>query len=185
MNIDHKPEGVGMKVSAIKKAIAKGAEDRRAYPLTRGLYRLRQAHERHCCIGDEVERIIAIKRNQLSLYCLCHCTYEEIGSWLKQIPVSLAYDVSYELTAGFWALEADGVSKAALTTAYRDLSRLIKNTEEVLEFDHDFLKSQLRREYQMMEEWGISRTLRTVRWVEELGAEMLEFAKVQLPAEFA
>lgn len=174
-----------MKVSAIKQAIYKGAEARCAYPLTRGLYRLRQAHERHCRIGDEVERIIAIKRNQLSVYCLCHCTYEEIGSWLKQIPVSLAYDVSYELTAGFWALEADGVSKAALTTAYRDLSRLIKNTEEVLEFDHDFLKSQLRREYQMMGEWGISRALRTVRWVEELGAEMLEFAKVQLPAEFA
>jgi hypothetical protein len=184
MNIDHKPEGVGMKVSAIKQAIFKGAEERCAYPLTRGLYRLRQAHERHWRIGDEVERIIAIKRGQLPDYYLRHCTYDEIGAWLRDIPVSLAYDLSYELKAGFWALEADGVSKAALDDAYRGLLPLIKNVEEVLEFGHEFLKSRLEREFQMMEQSGMSRAQRTVWWVEDLGAEILEFAEKQLPDKF-
>lgn len=174
-----------MKASAIKSAITKGAEDRRAYPLTRGLYRLRQAHERHGLICDEIERIVAVKRGRLPAYYLRHCTHGEVGSWLKGIPVSLAYDVSYELTASFWALEADGVSRATLSKRYKDLSPRIKDVEEVLEFGYGYLRSQLPREFQTMRQWGLSRALRTACWVEELGAEMLEFAEEQLPAEFA
>ena len=174
-----------MKASAVMNAIAKGAEDRRAYPLTRGLYRLRQAHERHGLICDEIERIVAIKRGRLPAYYLRHCTHGEVGSWLKGIPVSLAYDVSYELTASFWALEADGVSRDTLVEAYSKLRPYIEDVEEVLEFGYEFLQSKLRREYQIMEQLGMSRAQRTVWWVEDLGAEMLEFAEEQLPARFA
>ena len=174
-----------MKASAIRNAIAKGAEDRRAYPLTRGLYRLQQAYGRHCRVSDEIERIIAIKRGQLPVHCLRHCVYGEVGSWLKEIPVSLAYDVSYELTASFWALEGDGVSRSTLIEAFSKLRPFIKDVEEILEFGYEFLQSKLPREYQIMEQLGMSRAQRTVWWVEDLGAEMLEFAEEQLPARFA
>lgn len=99
-----------------KKAFENGHIDRRKYPLRYGEYKLKEALYDVVGSLNELERIAECKRargdraRREKGYALRHCTTEDMGKWLKDLPQYIAFTLSYNVIPATLALAGDGVA---------------------------------------------------------------------------
>lgn len=112
------------------RAFLIGQAQREANQLPRGLYKLRESLGRLKLLRDEVDRIGAVKRNEVSRYSLTHCTPDDCALWLKRLSLDVAHRMGYEVLPGIRALTQDGVPEKVvsveLANAQRRVSRLLR-----------------------------------------------------------
>jgi hypothetical protein len=112
-----------MKVSC-KKAFDDGHKQRRKYPLRNGEYKLK---ETLYCLEealDEIGRIADYKRTSRVKGCeLRHCTPEDMGRWVKNLPQYIAHHLSYNVLPATLALTGDGVPELKVRSLHSEAVR--------------------------------------------------------------
>ena len=161
-----------MKSCVIENEFHKGQCERASYPLQSGRYRLEEARAKHRSWMEEIARIAAIRDKKESRYALRHCVFQEAGWWIRKIPRLLAYDLSYEVAAGYWALESDGAPLSILKEEWGYYERWIKAALDQLKEVYSEVKRDLRGEYARMKK-GFSLVYGVAGSVEEIESVIL------------
>ena len=123
---------------------------RRINPPCEGIRKLEEG--RHTLLGifKEVQAIAAYKRHHGSKYLLQMCQPDEIPSWMRKMPASIAYLLGRTVLPAFGALSADGVPPAAVAELQNAASKVIKEIVAKLESAQQSLSRPIGDEYKRM-----------------------------------
>jgi hypothetical protein len=90
--------------------------ERLKYPLRSGEYKLKEALYDMVGSLNELERITDYKQTRSYLrkrekgYALKHCTPKDMDEWLQDLPLHIAFTLSYNVIPATLALTGDGVA---------------------------------------------------------------------------
>ncbi len=96
------------------EAFQRGLDDRKAYPLTLGDYKIRESLRGLGRISETITKIaedLKFKRRGYYRY-FGACTSDDADVWLKSVPAQLALDLGYNVLPAIYALAADSVPHA-------------------------------------------------------------------------
>jgi hypothetical protein len=167
------------------QAFQRGLEDRKAYSLSSGARRLREALDGPHRVRETINNIaedLRFKRRRSSyprpLGC---CTSEEKATWLKSVPTMLAYDLGYNVIPAIRALRLDGVPdhviRGCIDRAKEAVATIINQCEEA----RITLSYGIRLEYTRLRA-GESTILPLVQSIEDLIEDALQDAEPWLKA---
>lgn len=115
-------KGRGTGLNPCHRDFIQGQEDRKAYPLTMGLYKLRElrrALDRDAVTAGAIAAVVSGSGGARARWPSdANCTAAEKVSWLKKLPRSLARDLGYIVEPAVSALPGDGIGRA-------DVARLL------------------------------------------------------------
>lgn len=169
------------------QAFQRGLEDRKAYSLSSGARRLREALDGPHRVRDTINNIaedFRFKRRRSSYpRPLGSCTSEEKATWLKSVPAMLANELGYNVVPAIKALRLDGVPdhviRSCIDRAKKAVPAIIDQCEDV----RITVSYGIRSEYTRLRA-GDSTILPLVQSVEDLIEDALRDAKpwlTQLP----
>jgi len=108
-----------MKYRSCHAAFEAGIRSRTAYPLSAGLYKLRESKELIARSGKEIIRISEVIKKIRHPAELMHCTLGDKAIWLRDVPLNVAYRMGYEIIPGLRALVLEGVLPVQAESAAR------------------------------------------------------------------
>lgn len=80
------------------------------YPLSSGVYKLKEVLQRYGSLPNEIARIAGyLQRGDEMPKFLKHCAREELDEWLHERPVAIISDAGYNVVPAIEALGGDGV----------------------------------------------------------------------------
>jgi hypothetical protein len=134
------------------EAFQRGLDDRKAYPLTLGDYKIRETLRDLQRISETITKIAADHRFKVrgyGRYFGC-CTSDDAAVWLKRRPQNIAYDLGYYVIPAICALAGDGVPahivRACVARANSVTPTIIDDCEEA----RIALRRGVRTEYTRM-----------------------------------
>ena len=139
-----------MTAHACRRAFEKGQHERRAYPLTRGEYKLRNVID---SLKRDLEAMNAIRDHLLNRkrYAapahLIRCTSDDMAIWLKGLPEATAHQFGHDVLPAIHALRGDGVPSLAADAAVRRFTGWIDVYIDECETQRARLKSGVAGEY--------------------------------------
>ena len=139
-----------MTLHSCRRAFEKGQQERRAYPLTRGAYKLRNVID---SLSRDVEAMNAIRdyllnrKRYVRPTNLVRCTSDDLAIWLKGLPEAIAHQFGNDVLPAVGALRGDGVPPSETNAAVRQFSRRIQKYVDQCESQRIRLKSGIAGEY--------------------------------------
>ena len=126
--------------------LKKGLEERVKYPLGAGLYKLQEAKHRMGQCLEEFELLANLLKRKEPLRGLC--TYGDHAPWIKERPLSIAYELGWKVLPAIEALIGDGVSAHEIAqhspALLQGVATLVTQCEVVL----PNIKGPIRYEYE-------------------------------------
>jgi hypothetical protein len=158
-------------IETCHQAFQRGLDDRKAYTLSSGARRLREALDGPQRVRETINNIaeaLRFKRYRSSYpRPLGSCTSEEKATWLKSVPAMLANELGYNTVPAIRALRLDGVPdhviRSCIDKAKKAVSAIIDQCEDV----RITLSYDIRSEYTRLRA-GESTVLPLVQSVEDL-----------------
>lgn len=139
-----------MTAHACRRAFEKGQHERRAYPLTRGEYKLRNVIDslkRDLAAIDAIGDYLMDKKRYAGPVHLVRCTSDDMAIWLKDLPEATAHQFGHDVLPAIHALRGDGVPPLAADAAVRRFTGWIDVYIDECETQRARLKSGVAGEY--------------------------------------
>jgi hypothetical protein len=142
--------------NACQKAYNEGLEDRRAYPLRLGGYKLRESHDFPVRVRNTINNIAADARAKASGYgrSFGSCTSDDAATWLKSVPALIARELTYNVLPAIEALAEDGVPEAIVRECVSRANAEARTILSQCEAAEAVLKQGIKAEYTRMKAGG-------------------------------
>ncbi len=138
------------------EAFQRGLDDRKAYPLTLGDYKIRESLRGLGRISETLRNIaedLKFKRRGYYRY-FGVCTSDDADVWLKSVPAQLALDLGYNVVPAIKALARDGVPPAVVNGCLARATRVVPVILDDCEGARIALRRGVKRELRMMKTGG-------------------------------
>jgi hypothetical protein len=139
-----------MTLHSCRRAFEKGQQERRAYPLTRGAYKLRNVIDsltKDLAAIDAIGDYLMDKKRYARPAHLLRCTSDDMAIWLKGLPEATAHQFGHDVLPAVAAMRGDGVNPSEADAAVRIFTRRIQVYVDQCESQHTRLKSGIVGEY--------------------------------------
>lgn len=127
-------------------ALKEGLDKRSEHPLPSGVYKLREAHSDLWQCLDEFHLLAELLRANQPLRG--SCTWGDQATWIKQMPLVIAFEFGWKVLPGIQALVGDGVNvievAKELPGFFKRIAILINRCDEVL----PSIKGPIKYEYE-------------------------------------
>jgi len=138
------------------EAFQRGLDDRKAYPLTLGDYKIRESLRGLQRISETLRNIaedLKFKRRGYYRY-FGVCTSDDADVWLKSVPAQLALDLGYNVVPAIYALAADSVPHAIVGKCSSRANSVTPTIIDHCEEARIALRRGVKRELRMMKTGG-------------------------------
>ena len=138
------------------EAFQRGLDDRKAYPLTLGDYKIRESLRGLGRISETLRNIaedLKFKRRGYYRY-FGVCTSDDADVWLKSVPAQLALDLGYNVVPAIKALARDGVPPAVVNGCLARATRVVPVILDDCEGARIALRRGIKHEYKLMKSGG-------------------------------
>jgi hypothetical protein len=160
-----------------KERFLEGIQDRNKYPLSNGIYKIKQVND---LINDRMDRLIwiaALKQKKVRPNWYDPNPSKENTRWIKNLPLDLAYNLGFRLKPGIEALGGDGVSPKAVALIKRDFFPCIERRVDNCERVYAANRNNIKNEYNDMIVGRLSPTQLLTFWIGESARNILVYLR--------
>ena len=139
-----------MTAHVCRRAFEKSQHERRAYPLTRGEYKLRNVIDslsKDLAAMNEMREYLLNRKRYARPAHLLRCTSDDMAIWLKGLPEATAHQFGHDVLPAIHALRGDGVPPHEANAAVHQFERRIHVYVDQCEGQRIRLKSGIAGEY--------------------------------------
>lgn len=129
-----------------------GKAQRASYPLHQGRYKLEERERRFVFNKETLRMVRDFVRGRSSCLYLGGCMASDKHTWLKNLPLDIAFYLGYDLLPGLLALKKDGALcvDREYPAIEQDCLQLVARCEQV----RNAIKKDIKVEYRQMKQGG-------------------------------
>jgi hypothetical protein len=141
-----------MTKSSCLQSFNDGKAQRLTYPLHQGRYKLEEREGRFIAAKETLRMVRDFVRGRSSCLYLGGCMASDKHTWLKNLPLDIAFSLGYDLLPGLLALEKEGALCVDRDhpSIKQDCLRLVVRCEQV----RNAIKKDIKVEYRQMKQGG-------------------------------
>jgi hypothetical protein len=141
-----------MTKSSCLQSFDEGKAQRASYPLHQGRYKLEERERRFVFNKETLRMVRDFVRGRSSCLYLGGCMASDKHTWLKNLPLDIAFYLGYDLLPGLLALKKDGALcvDREYPAIEQDCLQLVARCEQV----RNAIKKDIKVEYRQMKQGG-------------------------------
>lgn len=141
-----------MTKSSCLQSLDEGKAKRMSYPLHQGRYKLEERERRFVLNKETLRMVRDFVRGRSSYLYLGGCMASDKHTWLKNLPLDIAFSLGYDLLPGLIALKKEGALYVDrdYPAVEQDCLKLVDCCEQV----RNAIKKDIKVEYRQMKQGG-------------------------------